>query len=91
MTNTMVEFCEYRGLNGNLNITVASGQSLPAQGVGAVRFRVNGRLIKITDVLYVPGLDRKLLSIRALAAQNRLVQADVRSDSAGEHWLVEDW
>ncbi|KAF4147404.1 hypothetical protein GN958_ATG03413 [Phytophthora infestans] len=53
-----------------MDIVVASGQRLRAVGVGTVRFQAaGGCTIKVTDVLLVPDLDRRLLSIPSLVAK----------------------
>ncbi|POM68875.1 LOW QUALITY PROTEIN: Integrase catalytic core protein [Phytophthora palmivora] len=57
-------FREYRTLRSPIEITITNGQRLPAAGVGG------GKSIKLTNVLYVPQLDRNLLSISALTAKN---------------------
>lgn len=83
------EFCEYRALDSMMTVTVANGQQLQVRGVGSVRFSIGGsQMVKLTDVLFVPQLDRKLLSIAALVAkgaevlfQNR--HCDIR---LGEDW-----
>lgn len=70
MSHARSDFCEIRELRAPLEITVANGQRLPAQGVGVVRFSLdNGKVVRLTDVLLVPGLDRKLLSVPALASK----------------------
>jgi hypothetical protein len=75
MTNDRDDFCDFEDLRGSLEISVANGQRLAARGVGSVQFLMNnGRRIKLTGVLYVPALDRKLMSIPALAAKGAGVQ-----------------
>ncbi|GMF25303.1 unnamed protein product [Phytophthora fragariaefolia] len=64
-----------RQLQSPTDIVVASGQRLRAMGVGTVRFRIDsGRMIKVTEVLYVPDLDRRLLSIPSLVAKGASVE-----------------
>ena len=75
MTDGKRKFVEYEDLITPIYITVANGQHLKAQGTGAVRFTLdNGRTVKLTEVLHVPGLDKKLVSVAALAARGVLVQ-----------------
>ncbi|POM62824.1 polyprotein [Phytophthora palmivora] len=63
-------FCEYRTLDSMMTVTVANGQKLQVRGVGSVRFSIGGsQMVKLTDVLFVPQLDRKLLSIASLIAK----------------------
>ncbi|CAI5731002.1 unnamed protein product [Peronospora farinosa] len=75
MTDDKREFVEYEDLSTPIYITVANGHQLKAQGTGKVRFILeNGRTVKLTEVLYVPGLDKKLVSVAALTARGVLVQ-----------------
>ncbi|KAF4028972.1 putative DNA-directed DNA polymerase [Phytophthora infestans] len=70
MTHNRSDFVEFRELDGTMDIVVASGQRLRAVGVGTVRFQAaGGCTIKVTDVLLVPDLDRRLLSIPSLVAK----------------------
>lgn len=75
MTADREDFDDYRELQAPLNITVASGHRLPARGVGSVKFSFDtGRVVSLRDVLHVPGLDRKLVSVNALTAKGAQVQ-----------------
>ncbi|CAI5715318.1 unnamed protein product [Peronospora farinosa] len=75
MTDDKREFVEYEDLSTPIYITVANGHQLKAQGTGKARFILeNGRTVKLTEVLYVPGLDKKLVSVAALTARGVLVQ-----------------
>uniref|UniRef100_A0AAV1V986 CCHC-type domain-containing protein n=1 Tax=Peronospora matthiolae TaxID=2874970 RepID=A0AAV1V986_9STRA len=75
MTDDKREFVEYEDLITPICITVANGQQLKAQGTGTVRFVLeNGRTVKLTEVLHVPGLDMKLVSVTALTARGVIVQ-----------------
>ncbi|KAJ0412135.1 hypothetical protein ATCC90586_004055 [Pythium insidiosum] len=75
MSGDKNDFVEYRDLVTTIDITVANGQRMVAVGVGSARLRVDdSKTIKLTNVLYVPHLDRKLLSISALTARGVTVQ-----------------
>ncbi|GMF37442.1 unnamed protein product [Phytophthora fragariaefolia] len=75
VTDDLTDFVEYEELKSPIVITVANGQQLPAKGNGSVRFSLqSGRVVKLTEVLYVPHLDRNLVSAPALTAHGVLVQ-----------------
>ena len=69
MTDGKRKFVEYEDLITPIYITVSNGQQLKAQGTGTVRFILdNGRTVKLMEVLHVPGLDKKYVSVAALMA-----------------------
>ncbi|KAE9350619.1 hypothetical protein PF008_g6345 [Phytophthora fragariae] len=75
MTGERLDFTEYRALATSIEIAVANGQRLHAVGVGTVKFTITGGAsITLIEVLHVPRLDRKLMSISALTAKNVVVQ-----------------
>lgn len=49
-----------------ISVTIANGEKLRAEGLGEISISIDGQNIRMTDVLYVPGLDGNLLSISAL-------------------------
>ena len=62
---------EYEELKTPIIITVANGEQLSAKGKGSVRFTIpTNRVVKLTNVLYVPQLNRKLISASALTAHD---------------------
>ncbi|KAE9329800.1 hypothetical protein PR003_g15469 [Phytophthora rubi] len=64
------EFCEFRALESAMTVTVASGERLRVSGIGSVCFAIGAsQTVKLTDVLFVPELDRKLLSVPSLVAK----------------------
>nr|CCA27162.1 putative polyprotein [Albugo laibachii Nc14] len=64
------EFTEIRPLDKLVLISVANGVQVEAQGIGTIRVMLhNLKPIRIEDVLYVPQLDRRLLSITVLAGK----------------------
>ncbi|GMF65420.1 unnamed protein product [Phytophthora lilii] len=75
MTDERDDFDDFRELAAPITITVASGEPLDAEARGTVRFTLqNGSTVTLTDVLYVPMLDRRLVSVAALTARGVLVQ-----------------
>ncbi|KAE9107495.1 hypothetical protein PF010_g12242 [Phytophthora fragariae] len=77
MTMDRSDFSDFAELSGPLEVCVASGHRLPARGVGTVRvLSSDGVTVKMTKVLYVPLLDRKLISIPALASKGMVVLFD---------------
>ena len=63
------EFVELRALNRTVCISIANGEKVLAAGVGTIRVVLkNKKPIRIEDILYVPELDCRLLSISALSA-----------------------
>uniref|UniRef100_A0AAV1U517 Polyprotein n=1 Tax=Peronospora matthiolae TaxID=2874970 RepID=A0AAV1U517_9STRA len=62
------EFSNLNSLTDPIMITIADGSEVEAQGVGTVRVQLKtGEVIRIEETLWVPGLDRRLLSISALS------------------------
>ena len=75
MNDEKCKFMEYEYLPTPIYITVANGQQLKAQGTGKVQFLLeNGWKDKLKEVLHVPGLDKKLVSVAALTARGVSVQ-----------------
>ena len=64
------EFVDIRPLNNSVSISIANGETMLAAGVGTIRVILkNKKPIRIEDVLYVPELDRRLLSVSTLSAK----------------------
>ena len=64
------EFVEARPLDRVVDISIANGETVKADGAETIRVvRKNQKAIRIEDVLYVPGFDRRLLSISALSSK----------------------
>ena len=62
------EFSKIDSLKDPIMITIADGSEVEAKGVGTVRVQLKtGEVIRIEETLWVPGLDRRLLSISALS------------------------
>ncbi|GMF38893.1 unnamed protein product [Phytophthora lilii] len=81
MSGDQKDFDDFRELTEPIDITVANGQRLRAAGVGSVKLIMeDGVKVTLTDVLFVPHLDRKLISISALTARG--VGVHFEADSA---------
>nr|CCA18130.1 putative polyprotein [Albugo laibachii Nc14] len=65
------EFADIRSLEKPVLISVANGVQGEAKGIGTIRIILpNSRPIHIEDVLYVPQLYRRVMSITSLASKN---------------------
>ena len=59
---------EYKSLETNVEVTIADGKKLIVKGAGTVKLTgLDGKGIRMVEVLYIPGLDRRLLSVGKLA------------------------
>nr|CCA28312.1 putative polyprotein [Albugo laibachii Nc14] len=80
------KFTDLQALKKNIPISVANGSQVDAVGVGTIFARLkNNKNIRIDDVLYVPSLDQKLLSVSALAEKGpqvvfRNLTCEIKSD-----------
>ena len=75
MTDDKRELVEYEDLSTPIYITMTNGQQLKAQVKGTVCCILeNGRTVKLTELLHMPGLDKKLVSVAALTARGVLLQ-----------------
>ncbi|KAJ0392280.1 hypothetical protein ATCC90586_011623 [Pythium insidiosum] len=64
MTPSREDYVEYEKLVTPIIVKIADGASMKATGRGSVRFRCgNGEIVTVKDVLHIPTLDRRLLSI----------------------------
>ncbi|CEG46708.1 polyprotein [Plasmopara halstedii] len=64
------ELKETRPLNSPIAISVANGSKIMAAGIETIRVTLKNKApIRIEIVLYVPDVDRRLLSISALSAK----------------------
>ncbi|DAZ93964.1 TPA: LOW QUALITY PROTEIN: hypothetical protein N0F65_008693, partial [Lagenidium giganteum] len=73
MTHDRDDFLEYRPLKSKLDITVANGQRVSANGIEKVKLQQQDcSSIVMSDVPYVPKLDRKLASISTLTAKGAM-------------------
>ncbi|KAI9917413.1 hypothetical protein PsorP6_012969 [Peronosclerospora sorghi] len=75
MTGDSADFVEYSDLAESIWFTIANGQRLEGKGRGSVRFVLDGeRTVKLTDVLFLPQLGIKLVSVSSLTTHVVVVQ-----------------
>ncbi|KAI9920517.1 hypothetical protein PsorP6_015847 [Peronosclerospora sorghi] len=75
MTGDSADFVEYSDLVESIWVTIANGQRLESKGRGSVRFVLDGeRTVKLTDVLFLPQLGSKLVSVSSLTVHGAVVQ-----------------
>ncbi|POM67185.1 Integrase catalytic core protein [Phytophthora palmivora] len=68
MTPFREDLFDLEGTVSSIEVTIADGKKLRVAGQGTVRLTsLNGKHIKMMEVLYIPGLDRRLLSVGKLA------------------------
>nr|CAI72292.1 putative polyprotein [Phytophthora infestans] len=64
----------YEALDSGINVTIADGKKLRVAGTGTVKLTgLDGKRIRMVDVLHIPGLDRRLLSVGKLAERGMSV------------------
>ena len=67
MTFDKNDFSQLRPIQSHINISIATGGKLEAIGIGIIHLTLtNGENIRIEDALYVPKLDKRLLSVSAM-------------------------
>ncbi|KAE8909754.1 hypothetical protein PF005_g20754 [Phytophthora fragariae] len=75
MTPHRSDLLEYEALNTTMDVTIADGKKLTVAGRGTVRLLgLDQNRIKMVDVLHIPGLDRRLLSVGKLAERGLNVE-----------------
>ncbi|KAE9327341.1 hypothetical protein PR003_g16033, partial [Phytophthora rubi] len=80
MTPHRNDLFEYKDLDSNIEVTIADGKKIRVVGTGSVRLTgIDGKRIKMIDVLYIPGLDRQLLSVSRLADRGVSVEFQKKS------------
>ncbi|DAZ93342.1 TPA: hypothetical protein N0F65_010808, partial [Lagenidium giganteum] len=71
MTHDRRNFEDFRTIDQGLDVVVANGERLKVHGVGSVCLALpSGKTMVITEVMFVPQLDRMLLSVPALLAED---------------------
>ena len=61
------DFSQLRSMKNHVSISIANGDKLEAIGIGNIHLALaNGENIRVEDVLYVPKLDKRLLSVSAM-------------------------
>ncbi|CEG35469.1 polyprotein [Plasmopara halstedii] len=76
------DFSDYRQLDTPISVMAASVQRLQARGFGQVRMILaDGCSVKLTEGLYVPHLESKLVPVSALTAHGVLIHFDTHATS----------
>ncbi|KAE9305471.1 hypothetical protein PF008_g21708 [Phytophthora fragariae] len=80
MTPHRNDLFEYKNLESNLEMTIADGKKIRAVGMRPMYLTgIDGKHIKMVDVLRIPGLDRQLLSVGKLAERGMSVEFQQKS------------
>ena len=75
MTPHRNDLFEYPGLETNVEVTIADGIKLIVKGAGTVNLTgLDGKGIRMVEVLYIPGRDRRLISVSKLAERGMNVE-----------------
>ena len=90
MTNDRSFFTEFSG-NRTEKVAVANRQYITFEGVGGGYLHCRNKMIPVTDVLYIPNLERNLLSVMKLTKQGNVAMFQDRNCviSKGKHVLAE--
>jgi len=67
MTYDRSHFIDFRKDCGT--VTLADGKTLRIKGKGTINVLIQGKMIRIADFIYVPGIGFNLLSIAQLTAR----------------------
>ncbi|CEG37320.1 uncharacterized protein PHALS_04921 [Plasmopara halstedii] len=82
MSGMLDDSSDYRQLDTPISVMAASGQRLQARGVGQIcKILAGGCSVKLTEVLHVPHLESKLVSMTALTAHGVIIQFDTHGAS----------
>ena len=75
MTPHRSDLFDYGTMDTNVEVTTADGKKLKVHGIETVTLSgLNNRRIKMMNVLFIPGLDRRLLSVGRLAVRGMNVK-----------------
>uniref|UniRef100_A0AAV1U5K8 CCHC-type domain-containing protein n=1 Tax=Peronospora matthiolae TaxID=2874970 RepID=A0AAV1U5K8_9STRA len=66
---------EYKELENGQQVSIADGKKLQVSGVGTVKLEgLDGRRIMMVEVMHIPGLDKRLLSVGKQAGRGMRVE-----------------
>ncbi|OWY92235.1 Integrase, catalytic core protein, partial [Phytophthora megakarya] len=75
MTPHRDDLFEYSAMSKDMYVTIADGKKIRVAGTGSVRLTgIDAKSIRMVEVLYIPGLDRRLLSVGKLAERGMSVE-----------------
>ncbi|OWZ01945.1 Integrase, catalytic core protein [Phytophthora megakarya] len=75
MTPHRNDLYEYSAMSAGMNVTIVDGKKIRVTGTGSVRLNgIDGKSIRMVEVLHTPGLDRRLLSVGKLADRGMSVE-----------------
>ena len=75
MTPHRSDIFDYKVLEAGLDVTIANGKKLQVSGKGKLKLTgLDGLLIKMLEVLHIPGFDRQLFSVGKLATRGTQVK-----------------
>lgn len=75
MTPHRSNLFEYKKLKTGQQVSIADGKKLQVAGMGTAKLNgLNNSRIKMVEVLHIPGLDRRLLSVGRLAERGMKVE-----------------
>nr|CCA24887.1 putative polyprotein [Albugo laibachii Nc14] len=75
MTPHRSDVFDYEIVNTDVEVTIADGKTLRVHGNGTLKLTgLNNRRTKMIDVLYIPGLDRRLLSVGKVSERDLTVE-----------------
>lgn len=75
MTPHRSDLIDFKQLKDDIKVTIADGRKLRVEGAGTVKLiGLDGRRISMMEVLLIPGLDRRLLSVGKLAERGLSVE-----------------
>uniref|UniRef100_A0AAV1VDZ4 Polyprotein n=1 Tax=Peronospora matthiolae TaxID=2874970 RepID=A0AAV1VDZ4_9STRA len=87
MTPHRSDLFEYENVNGGIEVTIADGKKLQVTGRGTVRLLgLDGKRIKMVEVLRIPGLDRPA---SAIAKGKKVGKAYMLDCEQEEAWFVQ--
>ncbi|OWY98831.1 hypothetical protein PHMEG_00030299 [Phytophthora megakarya] len=75
MTPHRDDLYEYSTIPADMYVAIADGKKIRVAGTGSVRLKgIDGKSIRMVEVLHVPGFDRRLLSVGKLADRGMSVE-----------------
>ncbi|KAG6595749.1 Integrase, catalytic core protein [Phytophthora cinnamomi] len=80
MTPHHDDLSDYADMSADMFVTIADGKKIRVAGTGSVGLTgIDGKRIRIVEVLHIPGLDRRLLSVGKLAERGMSVEFQRKS------------